>query len=268
MLNKDQVHGRANTLALVVLLSVAGQGQVAAQTHSPGASKFESVFGSPGRVDPIFTRPDVTRPLPPLTARPDEGAPDLQAQGGSESPKKKGVRTLRKVSAPSANAHPSPKEPRMEARHSRSEPSTTARRKQSSAMRRASDRAGLGAKPTIPTQVGSHAIRRRTKVTRADRARAQRGLQAKPKGAMGLSRGSARALGIKGVGSVALHGASGASARQRPKRPPALPVAMRHRAVETTGSIPAHHRGRPPHRSGPTPAAPFVVPEALRPKDL
>jgi len=89
MLNKDHMHGCASTLTLVGLLFFAGQGRLEAQTHSPSTSQFETIFKSPGRVDPTFTRPDVTRGLPSLPSHRDESAPDLQAQGASESPKKK-----------------------------------------------------------------------------------------------------------------------------------------------------------------------------------
>jgi Lytic transglycolase len=82
------------------------------------------------------------------------------------------------------------------------------------------------------------------------------------------------AIGITGVGSVAvhrMHGALGASARQhiRPKRPPALPIAMRRdQSVETTGSISARPRLRPTPRPVSTPVAPFALPETLQPRDL
>jgi rare lipoprotein A (peptidoglycan hydrolase) len=348
MLNKDHMHGCASTLTLVGLLFFAGQGRLEAQTHSPSTSQFETIFKSPGRVDPTFTRPDVTRGLPSLPSHRDESAPDLQAQGASESPKKKGVlSTLKKAIVPSAKAHTAPKQPRKEARPSASEPSTTAAvpagRKQSAAAKRRSDRARIGVRRPNPAKVGSRTSRA-IKVTRADRTGAQRGLQAarptvsrrahlsggravwyqhpgrtasgekfnpnaptaahktlplgtrvrvvnkqnrrsvvvrvndrmpaKAKGAIDLSRASARAIGITGVGSVAVHrthGASGASARQhiRPKRPPALPIAMRRdQSVETAGSISARPRLRPTPRPVSTPVAPFALPETLQPRDL
>jgi rare lipoprotein A len=98
----------------------------------------------------------------------------------------------------------------------------------------------------------------------------------KPKVVIDLSRASARAIGItarQGVGLVALyrmHAASVASAHQpiRPKRPPApATVIKRDHVVETTGSIPVRPRLRPP-RLVSTPAARFVLPEALRPTGL
>jgi rare lipoprotein A len=99
----------------------------------------------------------------------------------------------------------------------------------------------------------------------------------KPKVVIDLSRASARAIGItarQGVGLVALyrmHAASVASAHQpiRPKRPLAPTTVMRREhVVETTDSIPERPRLRPPSRLVPTPAARFVLPEALRPTGL
>jgi rare lipoprotein A len=348
MPTKDRGQSCASTLTLVVLLSFAGLGLSAAQTHSPGASQFENAFRNPGRVDPTFARPDVTRRLPSLPAQSDQSPPAPQAQDRSESPKKNGVlSTLKKAIVPSAKAHTSPKQPRKEARPSASKPSTTAAvpagRKQSAAAKRRSDRARIGVRRPSPPKVGSRTSRA-IKVTRADRTGAQRGRQAarptdnrraqlgggratwyqhlgrttsgekfnpnaptaahktlplgtrvrvvnkqnrrslvvrvndrmpaKAKAAIDLSRASARAIGITGVGSVAvhrMHGALGASARQhiRPKRPPALPIAMRRdQSVETTGSLSARPRLRPTPRPVSTPAAPFALPETLQPRDL
>jgi rare lipoprotein A len=182
MPTKDRGQSCASTLTLVVLLSFAGLGLSAAQTHSPGASQFENVFRNPGRVDPTFARPDVTRRLPSLPAQSDQSPPAAQTQDRSESPKKNGVlSTLKKAIVPSAKAHPSPKQPRMEARPSASEPSTTAAvpagRRPSVAARHRSDRARIAVRRPSPAKVGSRTSRA-IKVTRADRTGAQRGLQA------------------------------------------------------------------------------------------
>jgi len=109
-----------------------------------------------------------------------------------------------------------------------------------------------------------------------------------------LSRASARAIGITGDGSVALyrvHAASGAAAQRSGRHllgrleahQPIRPKWMLARAavtharvmrrnhvdvVETTGSIPARPRLRPPSRFARAPAARFVLPEALRPTGL
>src|SRR5215207_3325470 len=155
MLTKNHVHSCASTLALAVLLSCAGLGHPAAQTHSPPAGRFEGAFGNRGRVEPTFTRPDVTRRLPSLPNQADESAPaprasgippeNSQAQGRSENTQKKGVlSTLKKVLVPSAKANSSPTLPPPEARPPASEPQATAAvpvsRKQPVVTRRLPDR--------------------------------------------------------------------------------------------------------------------------------
>jgi rare lipoprotein A len=134
----------ARTATLAVLLSCAGLGPLAAQTHRPAASQFEDVFRNPGRADPTFTRPDVTRHLP-LPAPSDQSAPTTQAQSASV-----------------------PKQPRPEARPSK--PSTTAavsaRRKQAVAARGASDRGRTGIIRHRQARTGSRA-KQTVRVTQA-----------------------------------------------------------------------------------------------------
>jgi rare lipoprotein A len=171
MLTKDRVQSCASTLALVVLLSFSGLGHLAAQTHRPPAGHFEDAFGGRHRVEPTFTRPDVTRRLPALPAQPGESAPAIspensQAQSGSEDPKKKGVlSTLKKVLIPSAKAKASPAPAPPEVRPPAPEPQATvavpASRNRPVATRRLPHQARVGvrrlAQPMVRSRTSQNA---------------------------------------------------------------------------------------------------------------
>src|SRR4051812_43738513 len=57
--NKERASSRTSTLTFAVLFSVAGLCQPAAQAESISGRSFDDMFANPGRVDPMFMRPEV-----------------------------------------------------------------------------------------------------------------------------------------------------------------------------------------------------------------
>ena len=283
---------RAPTLGIALLFLTAGLGRVDAQTAAPFVGSFDQRFINQGRVAPVFTRPEVHSRLPPLPLPAESAPPSAQttekgASGGSEAAEPQGsVTALKKLLIPPAEASPSPALPLNSppppapestthvagpAQHGPPEVTGSLQAclptGQTASGERVNPNRVTAVHRTLPS--GVNLRKRRPATVRIN----DRG-PPKLKLASGLSRACARAIEVTGGGWVVryrTHGVLGASTHQhtRPKRPPAPTTVMRRdHVVETTGSIPARPRLRPPSRLVSTPAARFVLPEALRPRDL
>jgi len=233
-----------------------------APSSAASASHGLNPSGSPGVRSPTTSGATTGAPALPTSGAPQWYEPLYETVDTKETPNQPAITgrvpAARRVTSGSLN-HPAPRLRAIGSTRLSPTGQAKAQRTEQAGRPKVSRRAHLGGGRVVNKQS------RRSLVVRVnDRIAAQ------AKGSMDLSRASARAIEITGVGSVALHRRNGASAYQhiQPKRPPALPIAIRRdQSVKTTGPVPARP-WRGPLRSASTPAAPFVLPEALRPSDL
>ena len=114
---RGSARDRAPTLGIALLFLTAGLGRVDAQTAAPFVESFDQRFINPGRVAPVFTRPEVRSRLPPLPLPEESTPPSMQTtvgegSGEPEAAEPKGPATaLKELLAPSAEASPSPAPP-------------------------------------------------------------------------------------------------------------------------------------------------------------
>lgn len=246
MLNSNPASSHATTLSLAVVLSFFSIDPAAAQEQPRLPSSFDAFFADVGRVAPLFTRPEVVRKLPPVTAAPEETSPPATASvepGLSRPPapsprsEDKVARARKELVISPAEASPTPPlqetPPAAEQREEvaqtpvQDRPAAPAPRSRDEAAPRSSRFLGSGqavwyqhpgrtasgetynpdgltaAHRTLPMGTRVRVVNKRN--GRSVVVRINDRTPAKLRSTIDLSRGSARVLGIEGIGSVALY---------------------------------------------------------------